>query len=236
MDSAYPACRLCGGRLRRDSKHGVCSRNPDCWRELQRLRREDRKEARAAEASAWYQANKEHRREYQRKDRAARPEIYREREQRRVRDPEQHARAVRKYLARPDRSCRYARAGCVEFSLPGGQTCRAHRTLDNRRHWRAWDARQREILGERQGWVCPWCERAIKPGAKTDIDHIIPKACGVVIEEDWNLQLLHRTCNRSKQDKITDQALALAAVHGIELVTDGHQQVAGSRYVGSRTA
>lgn len=76
--------------------------------------------------------------------------------------------------------------------------------------------------------MCSWCNLPIDPVSKTDIDHIIPKACGVVIEEDWNLQLLHRSCNRSKKDTITDQALTLAADHGIELVLDGDKQVAGS--------
>jgi 5-methylcytosine-specific restriction endonuclease McrA len=223
-------CSVCGGPVRSDSKHGVCIRTPECMKERERLRRAANSEARAAQWSAWYQKNKSHRREYQRKDRAAKPEVYRARDRSRTINREAHARAIKKYLSWTDRTCRYAHAGCAEFALPGGQTCRAHRTEDNRRHWRAWDARQRESLGERQSWMCVWCSQSIESGAKTDIDHIIPKSSGFVIEEDWNLQLLHSSCNRSKSDRITAQALRLAAAHGIELTLDGDQPMGSSRY------
>jgi hypothetical protein len=52
-----------------------------------------------------------------------------------------------------------------------------------------------------------------------EIDHIIPKASGVICEGDWNLQVLHWECNgsRGKGNKITPRALELAAEHGIML-------------------
>lgn len=227
MPTAYVACSLCSGPLRSDSKYGVCSRNQDCQKALWALRASARAEQRRIEWNAWYQANKTHRNEYQSLDRAAHPEKYREREKRRTYNPGVRARARAKYLSRTDRACRYARAGCQEFAIPGGQACPVHHLEDNRRHRLAWEARKREFLGERQSWVCPWCEGPITAESKTDIDHIIPKACGIVIEEDWNLQLLHASCNRSKRERITAQAVALAAEHGIELTPDGYQQVGG---------
>jgi hypothetical protein len=40
---------------------------------------------------------------------------------------------------------------------------------------------------------------------------------GITIEDEWNLQLLHSFCNRVKRDRLTAQALDLAAAHGITL-------------------
>jgi hypothetical protein len=46
---------------------------------------------------------------------------------------------------------------------------------------------------------------------------VIPKSSGVVIEDEWNLQLLHAGCNQAKGSRITLQAIALAAEHGVTL-------------------
>jgi len=69
-----------------------------------------------------------------------------------------------------------------------------------------------------QAWVCPWCSGQLPPSlTRTHVDHIIPRASGLVIEEAWNLQLLHGRCNQEKSDKITIRAIILAAEHGLTL-------------------
>ena len=73
-------------------------------------------------------------------------------------------------------------------------------------------------VAERQQWICPWCMDYLPPSlARTHVDHIIPRAI-MPIEEEWNLQLLHARCNQEKSDRITPQAIALAAEHSLSLV------------------
>lgn len=229
MSSAYvpAACDVCGGPLRRDNTYGVCARNPACLSE--RSRRTKYPDARdnyvRRESRFCCVCGSKLRLDNQDGVCRKTPGCRREKERRRVRKPEDRARWMKKYLARADRPCRYARSGCTAFALVNCHVCRTHQIDDGQRHWRVLISRQRDFLGERQHWMCPWCDMPIEPGTKTDIDHIIPKASGLVIEEDWNLQLLHSPCNRSKSWTITDRALALALEHEIELASDGNQPV-----------
>lgn len=227
MATAYDpaACDVCGGPLRRDNTSGVCTRTPACRSE--RSRRVKYPDARdnyvpreprfCCVCSSRLQLNNV--------DGVCRRtlECRREKERRRVRKPEDRARWMKKYLAKANRPCRYARSGCMEFALVNCHVCRPHQIEDGKRHWQMLIGQQKEFLGNRQGWVCPWCNLPIGTASRTDVDHIIPKASGLVIEEDWNLQLLHSPCNRSKSWTITDQALALMLEYGIELVPDGNQ-------------
>ncbi len=88
----------------------------------------------------------------------------------------------------------------------------------NKRHKKARRSALVQILGERQEWTCPWCDVELPEDlADVEVDHIIPKASGLVIEEDWNLQLLHGQCNVKKFSRITAQAIELAAEHGLQL-------------------
>ena len=142
--------------------------------------------------------------EYCRRQRAANPEGARE--------------TRRQYRSRPDRPCRYAKSGCSEFAEVGLLCCRKHQRADAKRHLERKRADLTGKLAVAQDWICPWCSKPLPEDlADVHIDHIIPKASGVVIEAEWNLQVLHQRCNRVKFAKITPQALALAAAHGINL-------------------
>lgn len=78
-------------------------------------------------------------------------------------------------------------------------------------------ARRRERLAAAQGGVCPHCEQPLPADlARTEIDHIIPRACGGP-DVAWNYQLLHLLCNKNKRVVVTEQARALAAEHGVKV-------------------
>jgi 5-methylcytosine-specific restriction endonuclease McrA len=49
------------------------------------------------------------------------------------------------------------------------------------------------------------------------VDHVIPKASGVIVDEEWNLRAMHARCNASKGSQITTEAIELAASHGLIL-------------------
>jgi hypothetical protein len=77
-------------------------------------------------------------------------------------------------------------------------------------------ARRRERLAGMQGGICPECTRPLPEDlAGTEVDHIIPKACGGP-DLAWNRQLVHFQCNRSKRCTLSEAALALAAEHGVK--------------------
>jgi 5-methylcytosine-specific restriction endonuclease McrA len=102
--------------------------------------------------------------------------------------------------------------------MAGSKFCREHQNSEARRRAQRKRRRTARRLAVVQGWTCTWCERTLPEDlAGIHIDHIIPKASGFVIEDEWNLQVLHDVCNLSKSDRITPQALALAAEHGITL-------------------
>lgn len=65
--------------------------------------------------------------------------------------------------------------------------------------------------------VCTWCDLPLAPDlTDTEIDHIIPLYWGGP-DEPWNLQPLHKHCNRVKGNKLTGPARELARQHGISL-------------------
>ena len=76
---------------------------------------------------------------------------------------------------------------------------------------------QRAHLAKAQNGICPECSLPL-PGdlVKTEVDHIIPRVRGGP-DRTWNLRLVHFKCNRSKRFTLTDEALALAAEHGVTL-------------------
>lgn len=127
------------------------------------------------------------------------------------------AERTRKWLAKPDRPCRYAKAGCREFAAVGNAACVTHRRADIRRQT---VRRRRNLAGrlaEIQGWTCTWCLAPLPTDLRdTHLDHVIPVSCGGP-DEDWNLQVLHSSCNHSKCDKVTDLALRLAAERGVTI-------------------
>jgi hypothetical protein len=129
----------------------------------------------------------------------------------------------RESLQLPDRPCRYAKAGCAEMALLGDWRCRTHRALDDAQRAERRRAKLTLKLAARQDWLCSWCGLALPSDLKdAHVDHIIAQAVtlrtlGRAIDEEWNLQVLHGSCNRSKGDKFTAQALDLAAVHGLAL-------------------
>jgi 5-methylcytosine-specific restriction endonuclease McrA len=207
-------CDVCGDALRSDNKFGVCDRTPACvaerhrrWRlanpEIVRARRrtpdaraQERRRARARRAS-----DPEGMRAYRRQWRAANAETERERN--------------RKDRMRPDRPCRYRRAlGCTDFALPGRLACLTHGRAEATARARRKKARLRQKLANRQVGVCTWCATPLPTLlAGTHVDHIIPVSRGGP-DMDWNLQLLHWQCNEAKADRLTEQAIALAAEHG----------------------
>lgn len=63
---------------------------------------------------------------------------------------------------------------------------------------------------ERDGFRCQWCGASKKNGAELTVDHIIPKAAGIVnggTNEMNNLQTLCKDCNENKADIIFENRL-----------------------------
>ena len=153
---------------------------------------------------------------------ASQEHLRRLRQEWKAKDPEVTRAAVRtaerRRLRRPDRPCRYAKAGCGEFAGVGWTLCKEHKKADDARRYARRRAKLAEKLAGRQDGICTWCGGRLPADlAKVEIDHIIPKASGLIIEDDWNLQALHRACNYAKGALITTRAVALAAGHGITL-------------------
>lgn len=219
------ACEVCGRST--TSAFRVCRQTKECDNEWARRRyvgadpavRAVRAEAkrradrnrygadpdryRAADQQ-WYAANREKAAQATRKYHAAHPEVL--------------LAIKRRYMQRADRPCRYVKAGCIEFALINDVCCREHRKSDRRRHKERKRTRLIAKLATAQDWICPWCDLPLPEDlAGVHIDHIIPKASGFIIEDEWNLQALHHPCNARKFDMIIPQALALAAEHGIPL-------------------
>jgi hypothetical protein len=81
--------------------------------------------------------------------------------------------------------------------------------------------RQRKRLAEAQDGFCPACGSALPDDlADTEVDHIIPRVRGGP-NAPWNRRLVHFLCNRRKKDKLTDEAIALAAAYGLTLIEPG---------------
>jgi hypothetical protein len=89
---------------------------------------------------------------------------------------------------------------------------------------------QYRLLAERQGWRCTWCTRRIRRDLRDmQKDHIIPVVRGGP-DVDWNWQILHSSCNGQKREIMTEQAIALAAEHGITLLPPMVRPRRQSRY------
>jgi 5-methylcytosine-specific restriction endonuclease McrA len=70
-------------------------------------------------------------------------------------------------------------------------------------------------LAESQQWVCPWCLKDLPTDLRhVHLDHVIPVSLGGP-DIEWNLQVLHASCNESKKDRITSRAVELATEHGM---------------------
>jgi 5-methylcytosine-specific restriction endonuclease McrA len=125
--------------------------------------------------------------------------------------------SARALLLTPGRRCRDF-GQCGALANLRSYYCTEHASAANKRHKKTRRSAEVQFLGSRQEWICPWCDLEL-PDDLTDIevDHIIPKASGLVIEEDWNLQLLHGRCNVEKFSRITDDAIRLATEHGFQL-------------------
>jgi hypothetical protein len=77
---------------------------------------------------------------------------------------------------------------------------------------------QRAGLAKAQDGICLECNMPLPDGlAKTEVDHIIPRARGGP-DRAWNRRLVHFACNRNKRFKLTDEARALAAEHDVTLL------------------
>ena len=223
----YGQCEVCGRRCRADL--GVCQETPQCRTEYNRRFRASHREELRAYKNQDRASNLERERGRDRKryvdNRAARLALAR-----RIREAHPDVIAgqnrryyaanhdailarQRKYMARLDRPCRYSASGCTEFACPGGNCCQEHHAARARRK----RATRRQNMARAQGWACPWCTMPLPADlGGTDVDHIIPVASGGP-DEAWNFQLLHGPCNRAKWDRVTPQAIALAAAHGIVL-------------------
>ena len=88
-------------------------------------------------------------------------------------------------------------------------------------------------LYKKQSGICAWCLLPLPPDlTEAEVDHIIPRARGGP-NRVWNLQLLHRDCNRGEVGKnaaLTAQAVQLAAEHGVILRQRQPSAWAGSQF------
>jgi HNH endonuclease len=220
--SKRPPCEVCDAPTR--SQIGVCQRPGPCRREYNRRFYAANTEAERARWRTRVVADPE-------KQRVRRHQYYLANKERitahnerwRLENPEA-ARAIRhranaKYRQRADRPCSYAAAGCTEPAEVGRATCRAHgRVAAGLLQARRRNGLKQRLADKQQG-LCRWCHKPLPNDLDgTEIDHIIPKASGIVIEDEWNLALLHKGCNGgAKRDKITKLAVKLAKRHGIVL-------------------
>jgi hypothetical protein len=227
-------CELCGKPTR--SKYRICWRDGACQREYNRQERAEHADRANRKAKAWRQANPERVKtnqaawnaanqeklhqymlDYRRQWRADHPDAGRDSYRKWV--TSEHGQEVKRaYMNREDRPCRYRYAeDCGTFAVPGSKYCREHTCADVMRRWRRKRARLSARLAESQQYTCSWCAQPLAANlAGTHVDHIIPVTCGGP-DVDWNLQLLHDRCNLSKSVKITLQAVALAAEHGMQI-------------------
>ena len=237
-----PPCDVCGHPTR--NKYGVCfSRSPECKREYRRRERLANLDARREYEREWFRANRKRKNaagaawraanpERARANRrasgkvweAAHPEVVRAYRLRYLAS-EQYRSTRRAYLQRTDRPCVYARLGCTQFAVTGQALCREYKRVASRRREQRKQQRTSRRLASAQGGICTWCNTALPDDLSgTHIDHIIPKVCGGP-DLEWNLALLHKGCNLSKSDRITPQAIKLAAAHGVTIIPSARRSV-----------
>jgi 5-methylcytosine-specific restriction endonuclease McrA len=230
------ACQGCGGPVSKRNTSGFCHRTPECKRKAQAVAdarwyaaHPDAAAARWAAYGPGYKARRaeldsaRHLSSKRRgpgksyEEKLAAVQEFKTRPENTERVREYNRRGRQRYMARTDRPCLYP-AGCEQHAEAGLKYCRPHHNEEAMRHYRQRASRIKVRLAGAQEWACPWCGQALPlTPAGTHVDHIIPRASGLVIEEEWNLQLLHGRCNQEKSDKITPQAIELAAEHGLTL-------------------
>jgi 5-methylcytosine-specific restriction endonuclease McrA len=198
-------CAICG--LATTDTYGACQRTPKCrleWAKRYRLIAGDELRGQWQER---YASDAEFRQKVNERNQAAREA-----------NPERMREIGRKTRARPIRPCRYAKAGCMEPCRPGSSACREHDNEDKQRQRERKRQRLQQQLADRQDGMCPWCSLPLLADlAAAHVDHVIPASRGGP-DCLWNLQLLHPKCNRTKGDRLTPEALALASAHGINLL------------------
>ena len=204
----------------------------DAIRESRRRQYAANPETERERARQWAAANpeavREKSRRHARKKRAENPEAVRESSRKwRAANLETAREAERRYdrqrIQRDDLPCRYSKYGCTDLKIRNSRFCRKHAGIhrEQRRKRRRNDASRRHA--EAQGWTCTWCALALSASLDdTHQDHVIPKAAtmaalGRIIEDDWNIDVLHAVCNIIKGDSLTSRAIALAAERGIDL-------------------
>jgi len=224
ISRASAPCDVCGARTR--SALGVCQGTPECKREQERRRRlPGQRELRPCDVCGApcrgrfgvCTLNPDCKREYHRRFIAGLPPG-RSREYGRRFYQAHREEALQRSRERRAANLDEMRAKSRERT----RRWRAEHPEEHARYKKA-DAKRRESnlrreIITRDGGVCSWCHDPFPADLSgTHFDHIIPRASGVVIEDDWNIQLLHAICNIVKRDRITPQALSLAAEHGITI-------------------
>ena len=198
-----PVCEMCGGPMARSNVSGVCSRNPECRREGNRRTRDAEKQ-REYDRQRYATSDKDRNREKARAWRAANPGKIRG--------------YTRKRLQRTDRPCKHAAEGCADLAMPNSHYCRTHARAAFRRWYNRQAAKLKQRLADGQDGLCTWCGKPLPTDlSRVHVDHVIPKASGVIVEDEWNLRALHARCNVSKGSQITADAIELAASHGMTL-------------------
>lgn len=200
-------CEVCGASMRW-SKSGVCSRTAACRREaVRRSRLAHLDTRRADDRNRWANLTADQRESERKADRA-----------RYAADPSIKRASAIRWLQRTDRPCKHAAEGCAKLALAGSHYCREHHRADVKLKRERRQVKLKTRLAERQGGLCPWCEEELPDDLDAvHVDHVIPKASGVIIEDDWNLRVLHARCNIVKGHKLTAAAIALAVGRGVNL-------------------
>lgn len=233
--------------MRIPSRYGVCQQTAACRREYKARRMTIDGDAIRESKRKWYVAHADAERERARRWAAANPEAVRKKSReyarrKRPQNPEVARENYRKWRAanleaareserrydrqrnqRDDLPCRYSKYGCTDLKIRNSRLCRKHAGIrrDQRRKRRRNDASRRHA--QAQGWICTWCRLPLPASLEdTHQDHIIPKVAtmailGYVVDDDWNMDVLHAVCNMVKGDSLTPRAIALAAAHGIDL-------------------
>lgn len=179
-------------------------------------------EAKKAQNAAYYAANREAilaRNAAQRGAGGTRPRPRGKSQEAAAREREQR----RQRMRRDDLPCRYAKFGCVNLKVRNSPYCRPHRKAAERRRLKRQQQAMKLRRAQAQGWACTWCGLSLPTDlGEAHQDHVIPRAVtmatiGRVINDEWNMDVLHAVCNIVKGDSLTPRAIALAAERGVDL-------------------
>jgi len=196
-------------------------RDPEKTRAYQAAYRQANREKIRGQQAAWREANRETllaQKATARREAAARGGKAAQRKA----DPEAVREQRRLRRLRNDLPCAYSKFGCTNLKVRNSRFCRPHRKAAERRREQRQHQAMKRRCAEVQSWICTWCDLPL-PGdlEATHLDHVIPKAVtmtvlGRVINEAWNLDVLHAACNIAKGGSLTLRAVALSAEHGID--------------------